>query len=522
MIEKEQTFFEYVYDLFYEAAKSNPEDVSFVLSRKIQYPVMNFAPKIEISMPLPKLQNDKYVFEGMVFENTDKGRYGLWGLFLASVYHLAAHVAVSEYSFYKQWSERKTEDIYSRVVDFIEDIVVERYIFHTYPEVWKNIENINSIILRKNSSQASIKQDCIQSYFSERDKNKIEKIKQEILQKRIGKEHKESILPCVDMLYKNRDLLPQNILPYHERHRNEQTLEIEKKGIRFEPHGVFEEIIQRLDELWETNEQSRNRLLRRYRKYLKDLNFDAIIIPSGNLHVYSQLKAKTLPMLRRIRQQIRQVSNLEDDPKIDEIGFVNMQYAIQGIASENRNREIFDRDEMRRGEEAWIILVDSSASMQLKFDKIKEFAVCISESASELTGKSNAWALYSFDNNFSILKDFEEKYNNDVKARIGDLKTGGLSFLPDAIELASRILDADPRERKYIFIITDGHPSGYEQIESNFAKTVKTVEMSGVTLVAIGLTKEITRSFRNNAKGTDLKQLVSKFITAYRSVSTDV
>ena len=38
MIEKEQTFFEYVYDLFYEAAKSNPEDVSFVLSRKIQYP----------------------------------------------------------------------------------------------------------------------------------------------------------------------------------------------------------------------------------------------------------------------------------------------------------------------------------------------------------------------------------------------------------------------------------------------------------------------------------------------------
>ncbi len=61
---------------------------------------------------------------------------------------------------------------------------------------------------------------------------------------------------------------------------------------------------------------------------------------------------------------------------------------------------------------------------------MKEFVVCISESANELTGKSNAWALYSFDNNFQIIKDFNERYNKEVQARIGSLETGGLSLMP--------------------------------------------------------------------------------------------
>ena len=253
---------------------------------------------------------------------------------------------------------------------------------------------------------------------------------------------------------------------------------------------------------------------------MKNLNFDAIIIPPGNIHAYGEIRSKTLPMLRRIREQIRMISNQEDDPKLDDIGQINMEYAIQAIASRNSGMKIFDHGtEQRRGEEAWIILVDGSASMKLRFDKIKEFALCVCESADELTGRSDAWALYTFDNNFSILKDFKEKYNQEVKARIGGLKSSGLSLLPDALEMASRILAADPRERKYIFIVTDGHPSGYEQIQKHYEKIIKRVEVSGVSLIAIGLSKKVTKEFRNSAKGNDLRQLVAKFITAYRTAS---
>ncbi len=57
------------------------------------------------------------------------------------------------------------------------------------------------------------------------------------------------------------------------------------------------------------------------------------------------------------------ITNVEDDPKSDELGIVNMQFAIQAIASENTSMDIYDRDSLRRAEEAWLILVDSSASM---------------------------------------------------------------------------------------------------------------------------------------------------------------
>ena len=130
--------------------------------------------------------------------------------------------------------------------------------------------------------------------------------------------------------------------------------------------------------------------------------------------------------------------------------------------------------------------------------------------------------MYSFDNNITILKDFNEKYNNEVKARIGALKGGGLSLLPDALEFSSRILASDAREKKHIFILTDGHPSGYDQIEKRFAKVVKVIEMSNTSLIAVGLSKKMARNFRNSVKGSDLKQLVSNFIAAYRAVSLDM
>jgi nitric oxide reductase activation protein len=263
-------------------------------------------------------------------------------------------------------------------------------------------------------------------------------------------------------------------------------------------------------------------MMRRYKKHLKNLHFDNIIIPPGNIQSYTQTKSVTLPFLRRIRQQIRMISNLMDEPKIDQIGYVDMQMAIQSIASEGQSTDIFERDELRRGEEAWVILVDRSASMGLRFDRLKEFTICMSESANELTGKYDAWALYSFDNKFQILKDFKEKYSQEVQARIGALENGGLSLLPDALELANRVLNEDPREKKYIFVITDGSPSGYEKIYDAFSKVVRKVDVSGINLVAIGVSKNVTKEFRNSARGKDLRQLVAKFITAYRSVSSDV
>lgn len=517
MKDKRPSFLDFVEDVFYAFSQVKPGSIEVIFSKRTQFPIIKFDPELEIVIPLPRKHDEKYVLEGMMFDNDHNGRKNLWCMFLATIYHLASHACVSRYSIYDQWRKNKTEDICLRVIDFIEDVAVERYISHTSPEIFENIKNINFKFMQQiqaTSSKSPAVYDLKISGFD--NEEKIENIRTDLLNRQ------DDIISFADLLYKNRELLPKQNLPYCELYDTTQTLRVEEKSPDFEPFGVFKENIERLDELWLIDEQLKSKLLRTYGKYLKDLNFDSVVIPQGNFHNFTQLKENASPLLRRIRQQIRMVANLVDEPRTDQIGYLNMQLAIQAIASEGQSTDIFERDEIKRVEEAWAIVVDKSASMSLRFDQIKEFAVCVSESANELAGKSDAWALFSFDNNFQILKDFKEKYNHEVQARIGSLENNGLSLLPDALELTRRILSNDPRERKYIFVITDGHSSGYERINQHLTKIAKKLDASGISLIAIGVSKSTSKRFRNSIRGSsDLKQLVAKFITAYKTVSSD-
>lgn len=524
-LETNAGFFGYVYDVFCEFAQKRPELIDLKFSRKVNYPSINRLPEISVTMPLPRFKDGLFFFEDLVFEDTPEQRCNLWSLFLASIYHLASHAAISKYSVYDKWMKNKTYDVCIRVIDFIEDSIVEKYLASTHPEIWKNIMEVNDklVLLENNVSRIDKGyKTIVPKACSTKDYEMLEKIKSSLKQMGDETDYEHKVLEIADFLYKNRQLLPKTTLSYCEHDNDKNIISTEKSVIEFEIDDEFKEIAFELDELWETNERTRIRLLRKYVKHLKGLHFDSIVLSPENFHEFSQIKEKILPMLRRIRQQIRMIVNVTDSPKTDQIGYVDMQMAIQAIASNGRSIEVFERDEDRRAEEAWVILIDKSASMRLRFDHIKEFAICVAEASNELTGKSDTWAMYSFDNNFQILKDFNERYGQQVQARLGGLQNTGLSLLPDAIELSYRILVADPREKKYLFVITDGHPSGYEKIQEQFSKIAKKVDMSGVVLVAIGVSKATSKRFRNSARGTDLKQLVTKFITAYRTASSDM
>ncbi len=517
MKEKEPSFLELVENIFYNFSQIKSGSINLVFSKRTLFPVIKYDSDLKIIIPLPKKQNDKYLFEGVLFDDTVTGRQNLWCLFLATVYHLAAHACVSRYSIYDSWKKFKTEDVCLRIIDYIEDLSVEKYITHTDSEIWKNMKNIELKLM------SAIRKSSCNSW----DVNNLKFLgvynESKIVNMRTGVMNKpDNVVLFANWLYKNRELLPGEIMPYCERHDARQILETAQKSPDFEPCGLFQKNIVKLDELWLKAEQLKSKMLRKYHKNLKDLNFDSIIIPQGNFYNFLQIKEKVAPLLRRVHQQIRMMANFLDDSKTDQIGNLNMQMVIQSIASESQSVDVFERDEIRRVEEAWAILIDNSASMSLRFEQIKEFAVCIAESANDLAGKSNAWALFSFDNNFQILKDFEEKYDHEVQARIGSLKNNGLSLLPDAIELTRRMLLGDTRERKYIFLITDGHPSGYEKISQYLTKITKKLDTSGISLIAIGVSRSTSKRFRNSIRGSsNLGQLVAKFITVYKTVSSD-
>lgn len=518
----DDSFYDHVYRLFYGFSHTTPEQVGLAFSKQTTYPVLKTHPNIQMVMPLPKKIGEDYVFEGLLFENTDKGRQGLWAVFLATLYHLAAHAAMSDYTVYDEWRKNKNEDLCWLIVDFIEDIKIQKYIEHSDPNMWKSFHEIETKLEDglKKSNKVSQDGKKHKQYHKDEDVKILESIKTQILEN--DNENKKGLVDMADFLYDNRNLLQQISIPTRERHNTTWSLKFENRAPTINFSGILKEEMTKLDEQWQSDELKKTRLLRRYTKHLKNLHFDNVVVPSGNLQAYAQVKSKTLPMLRRIRQQIRMVTNMIDDPRTDQIGYVDMQMAIQAIASEGASTDIFEHDEPRRREEAWVILVDRSASMSLRCDELKEFVVCVAESANELTGNSEAWALYSFDTNFQIIKDFKERYNQEVQARIGSIGSGGLTLLPDALELANKLLNEDPREKKYIFLITDGHPSGYATISEAFSKIVKKTDVSDVTLISIGVSKGATRIFRNSVRARDLKTLVSKFITAYRTASADM
>lgn len=521
MNKSEENFYDYVYGVFYGFSHAKPEEIGVLFSTKNIYPTIRIKPNVQMTIPLPKKIGDDYAFLGLLFENTIEGKKSLWGHFLATLYHMAAHAAISNYSDYENWRKNKTEDSCWLVIDFIEDARIQKYIEQNDPIMWKNLVEIESKLMNDITNKNQVSYYVQKPHVCNNGDNEIlESIKSRILTTVDG--NKKELSNISDYLYRNRNLLQVITLPNREHHTQKWFLKFEEKGPSFNPSGAVEEMVARLEELWQHDELQKTRILRQYRKYMKNLHFDNIVIPTGNLQEFAQMKLKILPMLRRIRQQLRLVANLNDSPKIDQVGYVDMQMAIQAIASEGQSTDIFEREEIRRGEEAWIILVDKSASMNLRCQELKEFVVCMAESANELTGKSDAWAIFSFDTTFQILKDFKEHYSHEVQARIGSLKSGGLTLLPDALEVAYRALNEDPRERKYIFLVTDGHPCGYDTIHEAFSKIVKKTNVSGITLISIGISKKTMRILKNGFRGKDLKTLIAKFITAYKAASEDM
>ncbi|MDE1767548.1 MAG: hypothetical protein KGI27_14940, partial [Thaumarchaeota archaeon] len=262
-------------------------------------------------------------------------------------YHLAAHAAVSKYNTYEKWMKNKTSEICVGVMDFIEDSIVEKYISSANPQVWKNMSEINDklVILEDCASKVdnSYKM-MVPDACSAMDRDMLNKIKSSIGQIEYGIDYESRVLEIADLLYKNRQLLPKTILPYCEHDDVKNIISPKKNIIKFELDDEFKEIAYRLDELWATEEQARIRLLRQYGKHLRGLHFDSVAVSPENLHEFAQIKAKILPMLQRIRQQIRMIVNLTDSPKTDQIGYVDMQMTIQAIASKRHSFEVFEQD----------------------------------------------------------------------------------------------------------------------------------------------------------------------------------
>ena len=129
---------------FYEVAKKDEENVDFILSNKKDFPYFITKPRLMAVVPTPKLVEEKFYFQGFIFDQYEKQSSGLWSLYLASIYHMGAHVAVSNFDIYKDWKQTKTQEHATKVIDFIEDCRAESYLKENFSSASKVIGELDS------------------------------------------------------------------------------------------------------------------------------------------------------------------------------------------------------------------------------------------------------------------------------------------------------------------------------------------------------------------------------------------
>ncbi len=78
----------------------------------------------------------------------------------------------------------------------------------------------------------------------------------------------------------------------------------------------------------------------------------------------------------------------------------------------------------------------------------------------------------------------------------------------------------NPADLKHLFIFTDDFPTGLWNHDKKLYLAIKEVERMGIEVIGIGLSSNIQKYFTDSAWGTDIKDLVNKFVRIYRMKSS--
>ena len=267
---------------------------------------------------------------------------------------------------------------------------------------------------------------------------------------------------------------------------------------------------------WESREKNERRIIETYRLLGNGSRFRSFEFPREDFSEYIHGKTLLSSPTRRVLERLRVLKNLTGEDYRHEMGSLDMQEAIQVVASKSQRTDVFVRDELQTREDAWAILVDASHSLKSFTGEVRGIALCLSEVARNLFQNQNAWSTFAFNDKFYIVKDFSENYTNRTRARIGGLDQGGMTYLTDALMLSAQALKRRTEESKLIVAVSDFFPSGYVGAEDALKACVKKIENSSIGVIGIGVNSRAVKNyFRINCVVSNPFELMKKFVNAF-------
>ena len=500
----------------------------------------------------------------------------MWKLFKASTFHLSMHVAVSDYKTYDDWARNKDVNLATFSANLVEDAIVNAYLRAKWPNMIYDIAYANAVSYLRMRSWSHVSNKALLAmtsaftqYYMGRVKNKVsEDVKNDVnaivslareiegfafqkfqeLNEVSGKDlliaipkesrefrlniatkifdilakyHKTADAPF--MLYSEshgkNSILFNNILPTeNEVNALLQSFSIEsglncQEDVNVEKkENVLEGEIYQIFSAWEAKETKEKRILENYKSHLENTNFQSIGFPQEDYVDFLRHRALLGGQIRRIMEKLRLLKNITGEDFKHESGLLDLQEAIQIVASKSRRTDIFVREELQTSEQAWAVLVDASHSLNLATTTVRGIALCLGEVAKRIIQDQRAWGMFAFNNKFYIIKDFSENYTVSSHARIGGLSCSGMTYLPDGISVMSNMLRKRGEQSKILIVVSDFFPSGYSDIEQKLIQNVRKTERLGVGVIGIGVkSRAVKNYFRFNCIVDTPYDLMKKF-----------
>ncbi|MBT9568731.1 MAG: nitric oxide reductase activation protein NorD, partial [Thiobacillus sp.] len=231
--------------------------------------------------------------------------------------------------------------------------------------------------------------------------------------------------------------------------------------------------------------------------------------PLGDLAVIEQIIIDNKPVISRLKyliesmipQAMQRIRRVEDGDELDINAAIRAMIDIRmGLQPDPRIMMRYKRNER---DLAVMVLLDMSESSNDKVRGHDYTIMDLTRSATVLLADAldrigDPFALHGFcsdgrhDVHYYRFKDFDQPYNDLVKARLAGLKGSYSTRMGAALRHAGAQLKLQPKSKKVLFVITDGEPADNDVRDPQYLRfdtkrAVEELARDGITVYALSL-----------------------------------
>ena len=519
-----------------------------------------------VKLPPPKIVEEKfYEIHGLYADLDSTGWDMIWRNFRASLFHLSLHGAFSDFRAYAPWAKAKDVGAATFAVSLVEDVniitqartkwvgVLPDLAYASYLSALRladpdDIDNSplrvatklllsSAGVFKSSGARLSREEDAEVAGVDERVRINVEeyakhkspenrtllaKAAQEIYSAVSTRGHLSEIPyfrfteahgPC--------DLFDGKILE-HDQNKGSSLLRsaLGRVGLNDDTTATDPIFLSEAREVLGSTE-SANAKLDKMRAYYEGLiaptRLDGVQFPRGDYAIFQRVRSELAGPIKNVRDQLMMVKNVLDDEAGHDAGAqLDTQTVMQVMATNSDRTDVFEQLQPTYKDEAWVILVDASKSLSSFAQETRGIVTCLAEVATKLVRQRTQWAMFAFNNSIQIIKDFSEDYGITTKARIGGLSQGGTTLLPDALQVAHKALGTREAGAKILVVVSDGYPSGYNDIDKKLVSVIKGFSKSDIYLMGIGVDSgAIKEYFRVNCVLKSPYEMMKTFAKSY-------